>query len=123
MNIGDANEAGTSKIDDGGEKNEKDECRDLNDKEVESSSSSSSSSFSYSSPPMSQSPPASDGDDHFAYIQKLLAQKLNLSRSSDDEGTEPILDTLDFDGLIKHWQTKGFKNIITMVGAGISTCK
>lgn len=34
-----------------------------------------------------------------------------------------VLKTVDFDGLIEHWNGHGFKKIITMVGAGISTCK
>lgn len=34
-----------------------------------------------------------------------------------------LIDDLSFEGLCEHWKTKGFKNIITMVGAGISTCK
>lgn len=33
-----------------------------------------------------------------------------------------ILKTVDFDGLINHWNEHGFKKIVTMVGAGISTC-
>lgn len=36
---------------------------------------------------------------------------------------QKVINDLTFDGLIKHWKENGFKNIITMVGAGISTCK
>jgi len=34
-----------------------------------------------------------------------------------------VIEDLSFDGLCNHWKKKGFKNIITMVGAGISTCE
>lgn len=34
-----------------------------------------------------------------------------------------VLETLDIEGLVSKWKADGFKNIITMVGAGISTCK
>ncbi|ETN58580.1 chromatin regulatory protein sir2 [Anopheles darlingi] len=32
-----------------------------------------------------------------------------------------ILETVDVEGVIKHWKNGGFKKIVTMVGAGIST--
>ncbi|XP_037047824.1 NAD-dependent protein deacetylase Sirt2 [Bradysia coprophila] len=59
-------------------------------------------------------------------IRLLLEQKLGLSVSSVssetvDHGSRRILETVDFKGLIKHWKSGGFKKIITMVGAGIST--
>lgn len=34
-----------------------------------------------------------------------------------------VLKTVDMQGLIEHWRSGGFKKIVTMVGAGISTCK
>lgn len=34
-----------------------------------------------------------------------------------------VIEDLSFEGLCNHWNKHGFKNIITMVGAGISTCK
>lgn len=34
-----------------------------------------------------------------------------------------VLKTVDLKGLIEHWKNDGFKKIVTMVGAGISTCK
>lgn len=34
-----------------------------------------------------------------------------------------VLKTVDLKGLIEHWKDVGFKKIVTMVGAGISTCK
>lgn len=33
-----------------------------------------------------------------------------------------VLKTVDLKGLIEHWKDGGFKKIVTMVGAGISTC-
>lgn len=34
-----------------------------------------------------------------------------------------VIPELTFEGLSIHWREKGFKKIITMVGAGISTCE
>lgn len=58
------------------------------------------------------------------YIQQFLKHKLGLS--TEDEGDtsgQQVLKTVDFQGLVDHWKEKGFKKIVTMVGAGISTCK
>lgn len=52
------------------------------------------------------------------YINRYFEQ-LGLSVDKHNQ----ILKTVDFDGLVDHWNEHGFKNIITMVGAGISTCK
>lgn len=52
-------------------------------------------------------------------IQKFFAETLKFSDSSDKQ--EKVIEDLTFHGLTKHWKEKGFKNIITMVGAGIST--
>lgn len=59
------------------------------------------------------------------YIQRILNR---LGLSHDDEGDshsseDHVLKTVDFDGLVDHWKNNGFKKIVTMVGAGISTCK
>ncbi|XP_059610515.1 NAD-dependent protein deacetylase Sirt2 [Phlebotomus argentipes] len=61
-------------------------------------------------------------------IRNYLAEKLNLFSGNlkDDDDTDArrppkVLDKVDFDGLMDHWKEKGFKNIVTMVGAGIST--
>lgn len=53
-----------------------------------------------------------------AYVQKYLKQ-LGLTV----DGHNQVLKTVDFEGIINHWNEHGFKKIITMVGAGISTCK
>lgn len=59
------------------------------------------------------------------YIQSLISEKLHLhdDEPSSTASSTKILDTVDFDGVMKKWKAGGFKNIITMVGAGISTCK
>lgn len=59
------------------------------------------------------------------YIQQFFASKLGLHQDHLDAGgsRSSVLQTVDFDGIIGHWKEKGFKKIITMVGAGISTCK
>lgn len=57
------------------------------------------------------------------YIQQFFADKLRLHKGDEDAGSSKILKTVDFTGIIDHWKEKGFKKIVTMVGAGISTCK
>lgn len=52
------------------------------------------------------------------FLQRYFKQ-LGLSA----DGVNKILKTADFDGLVEYWNEHGFKKIITMVGAGISTCK
>uniref|UniRef100_A0A1L8DXE4 NAD-dependent protein deacetylase n=1 Tax=Nyssomyia neivai TaxID=330878 RepID=A0A1L8DXE4_9DIPT len=61
-------------------------------------------------------------------IRNFLAEKLSLlsSGSRDDDEADArrapkVLEKVDFDGLMGHWKEKGFTNIVTMVGAGIST--
>uniref|UniRef100_A0A1B0CAF4 NAD-dependent protein deacetylase n=1 Tax=Lutzomyia longipalpis TaxID=7200 RepID=A0A1B0CAF4_LUTLO len=61
-------------------------------------------------------------------IRNFLAEKLSLLSSgggADDEAdarrAPKVLEKVDFDGLMQHWKEKGFRNIVTMVGAGIST--
>lgn len=54
------------------------------------------------------------------FIEKYFKRTLGLI---DDDESGKVLKTVDFDGLVEHWKEHGFKNIITMVGAGISTCK
>ncbi|XP_065362316.1 NAD-dependent protein deacetylase Sirt2 [Calliphora vicina] len=62
-------------------------------------------------------------DNAMEVIRKFFSQKLNLVTTLDeeDDGTKKIIENLTFEGLCDHWKSKGFKNIITMVGAGIST--
>ncbi|XP_065089874.1 NAD-dependent protein deacetylase Sirt2 [Ochlerotatus camptorhynchus] len=59
-------------------------------------------------------------------IRQYLSDKLGFYTTDnyDDKDGAPrkrVLDTVDIDGVIKHWKNGGFKKIVTMVGAGIST--
>lgn len=60
-------------------------------------------------------------------IRRYLFEKLHLTNFGRDESVArhlpKVLDTVDFAGVMKHWNEGKFKKIITMVGAGISTCK
>lgn len=56
-------------------------------------------------------------------IQKYLADEFKLLQVRDEDNDDTVLTSVDFHGLIEFWKETGFKNIITMVGAGISTCK
>lgn len=61
-------------------------------------------------------------------IRQYLSDKLGFYTTDnyDDKDGAPrkrVLETVDIDGVIKHWKNGGFKKIVTMVGAGISTCK
>lgn len=55
------------------------------------------------------------------FFEKYFKKTLGIS--TDDDQSGKVLKTVDFEGLVEHWKEHGFKNIITMVGAGISTCK
>lgn len=60
------------------------------------------------------------------YIQHLIANKLGLHSDDESDAASPddkILQSVDFKGVLDKWRSGGFKNVITMVGAGISTCK
>jgi NAD+-dependent protein deacetylase sirtuin 2 len=57
-------------------------------------------------------------------IRQFFADKLKFgSVDSDDSksSNKQVLETATTEGLIKHWKKGGFKKIVTMVGAGIST--
>lgn len=60
-------------------------------------------------------------------LRRYLAQKLRLvDLSTSDQGDEPqsqILRELTLDGVIDYIKEKETCKIITMAGAGISTCK
>uniref|UniRef100_T1PBG3 NAD-dependent protein deacetylase n=1 Tax=Musca domestica TaxID=7370 RepID=T1PBG3_MUSDO len=64
-----------------------------------------------------------DEDTTMDAIRKFFTQKLNLVTTLDEEdgANKKAFENLTFEGLCDHWKSKGFKNIITMVGAGIST--
>ncbi|XP_055371739.1 NAD-dependent protein deacetylase Sirt2 [Condylostylus longicornis] len=52
-------------------------------------------------------------------ISKFFCEKLNFHSAEDS--AKKVIDDLSFKGIINHWKNGGVKNIITMVGAGIST--
>lgn len=59
-------------------------------------------------------------------IRQYLSDKLGFYTTDnyDDKDGAPrkkVLETVDIDGVIKRWKDGGFKKIVTMVGAGIST--
>lgn len=94
------------------------------------------SSSSSSSGPYDDADNVSDESDHeeagssskgskinMDYIQQFFADKFRLHKSDEGASSSKILKTVDFAGIFDHWNEKGFKKIVTMVGAGISTCK
>lgn len=54
-------------------------------------------------------------------IRKFLSEKLNISAPEDDK--IKILDPVSLDGIVDYIKAKDVKNIITLAGAGISTCE
>lgn len=72
-------------------------------------------------------PPAPVELDAIDKIRNFFEAKFNLGGTSltggDDGDRDRVLKTVDLDGLVEHWKAGGFKRIVTMVGAGISTCE
>lgn len=60
-----------------------------------------------------------------AVLESIRANLTHLfSRLSvHQEQTAGVISDLTFDGFLQHWKDNGFKKIVTLVGAGISTCK
>lgn len=58
-------------------------------------------------------------------LRKYLAQKLRLLDSSDydDQSQQKVLRELSINGIIEYIKENENCKIITMAGAGISTCK
>lgn len=65
-------------------------------------------------------PTSNESKSQLDHTIQMLKRQLGFD---DVAKSEQILKTVDFQGLIDHWNKHGFKKIITMVGAGISTCK
>lgn len=60
--------------------------------------------------------------DKIEQIRHFLSEKLHLySHDDETESSQTVLDSVDIHGVVKHWKKGGFKKIVTMVGAGIST--
>lgn len=88
----------------------------------ETSSSSESDDDEYASSEYSK-PSSSKSKSQMEYIQQFL-RKMGLSHNDEEDSKTPqVLKTVDFNGIIDHWKAQGFKKIVTMAGAGISTCK
>lgn len=58
-------------------------------------------------------------------IRRYLAQKLGFYEPSEPPTApvEQVLDEVNLDGIVKWIKSERCKNIITLAGAGISTCK
>jgi len=60
-------------------------------------------------------------------LRKYLAQKLRLidlsTNDQNDESQQNILRESNLDGIVEYIKEKEICKIITMAGAGISTCK
>ena len=60
-------------------------------------------------------------------IRKYFTEKLKLYEPSDStketSKIKKILNSLDLDGIVEYIKDRGCKKIITMAGAGISTCR
>lgn len=52
-----------------------------------------------------------------------MALKLGLYEQAEPGPVEKVLDEVTLDGVVKWIKSDRCKNIITMAGAGISTCK
>lgn len=72
-------------------------------------------------------PPGKNNDEDVSenFMEKIahfFADKLHLSSAaSEDEDDGTVLSTVNIQGVVDAWQKGAFKNIVTMVGAGIST--
>lgn len=67
---------------------------------------------------------SSKSGDHFSMekIRQFFSDKLHLyTNDESDQPQRTVLDTVDINGVVKHWKAKGFTRIVTMVGAGVST--
>lgn len=59
-------------------------------------------------------------------IRRYLAQKLGFYEAAESAPPVPVdqvLDEVNLDGIVKWIKNERCKNIITLAGAGISTCK
>lgn len=57
-------------------------------------------------------------------LRQYLAEKLGFVDSEkSDTPKVKVLDDVSLEGIVNYFKTKGCKNVITMAGAGISTCK
>lgn len=76
--------------------------------------------------PSSEKPGSEDSG--MEKIRKYFSEKLKFYDSSDSPKSKEtkekkVLDSLDLDGIVEYIKNRGCRKIITMAGAGISTCK
>lgn len=75
----------------------------------------------------STSPESSEVKDDMERLRKFLAQKLRLvdfsENDQNDQSQQKILNELNLDGIVEYIKKKSNCKIITMAGAGISTCE
>ncbi len=59
------------------------------------------------------------------FLAALLKQQLSLGEAAvaAEDRPEQYLEDVSLDAIVKYIQSERCKNIITMAGAGISTCK
>lgn len=48
-------------------------------------------------------------------------EKLRFNTDDDDTDRPQVLESVNIDGVIRHWKKGGFKKVVCMAGAGIST--
>ncbi|XP_031634175.1 NAD-dependent protein deacetylase Sirt2 [Contarinia nasturtii] len=106
-----------SKMSDAKDGRSKTEYRDKGKPEVSSSSESDDDEHGASS---DYTNPTSDKS-KLECLQQYLKSNLHISSKKESDSSPKNLKIVDFDGLVDHWKEKGFKKIVTMVGAGIST--
>lgn len=58
-------------------------------------------------------------------IRRFLAEKLGFYEDDEKEEKEieKVLESVSLEGVVEYMKSDKCKNIITMAGAGISTCK
>lgn len=75
----------------------------------------------------STSPESSEVKDDMERLRRFLAQKLRLvdysENDQNDQSQQKILCELSLDGIVEYIKKTPNCKIITMAGAGISTCK
>ncbi|EDV90511.1 NAD-dependent protein deacetylase Sirt2 [Drosophila grimshawi] len=64
---------------------------------------------------------SSEDDSTMHMIRRFFSKTLNMASDKEDSTVDKVIPELTFEGLLSHWRENGFKKIVTMVGAGIST--
>lgn len=73
---------------------------------------------------LKESDSACSNDDNETVLKKAIQPKKKEPKKAELKFRKGrVLETVNMEGLLAHWKAGGFKRIVTMVGAGISTCK